>query len=312
MELGRLEKINDLRTVWRHEALDFTRWLAQEENIAILNEELEMNIKVIQTEANVGRYNVDILAKDEDNEKTIIIENQLDKTDHDHLGKLIVYASGLDAEVSIWIVKDVREEHKQAVQWLNEHGDEHINIFLIQVELWRIGTSNIAPKFQVICMPNNWAKEVKKSVTSELSNARIIQLKFWEDFTDYCRNSNVSFSIQKALPQLWYTVRIGISDAKINLTYSVQNQIIACEFYIEDNKNIFYHLKNFQTEINNEISEKLTWHELKDNKLSKIRLEADLIVQEDGTNWKEAIIWLKENTELFKLVFLKYINKNNS
>lgn len=147
-----------------------------------------MNIKVIQTEANVGRYNVDILAKDEDNEKTIIIENQLDKTDHDHLGKLIVYASGLDAEVSIWIVKDVREEHKQAVQWLNEHGDEHINIFLIQVELWRIGTSNIAPKFQVICMPNNWAKEVKKSVTSELSNARIIQLKFWEDFTDYCRN----------------------------------------------------------------------------------------------------------------------------
>lgn len=84
--------------------------------------------------------------------------------------------------------EDVREEHKQAVQWLNEHGDEHINIFLIQVELWRIGTSNIAPKFQVICMPNNWAKEVKKSVTSELSNARIIQLKFWEDFTDYCRN----------------------------------------------------------------------------------------------------------------------------
>lgn len=82
-----------------------------------LNEELEVNIKVIQTEANVGRYNVDILAKDEDNEKTIIIENQLDKTDHDHLGKLIVYASGLDAEVSIWIVKDVREEHKQAVQW---------------------------------------------------------------------------------------------------------------------------------------------------------------------------------------------------
>lgn len=108
--LGKLEKI-DLRTVWSHEAYDFTNWLAEEENLNLLGEEVGIDLKLIKTEADVGRYNVDILAEEENTGHKIIIENQLEMTDHDHLGKIITYASGYDANIIIWIVKDVRDMH---------------------------------------------------------------------------------------------------------------------------------------------------------------------------------------------------------
>lgn len=94
-------------------------------------------------------------------------------TNHDHLEKIIVCSAGFDADIQIWIVKDVREEHKQAADWLSEHSDEHINIFLVQIELWKIGDSQIAPKFQIISKPNNWAKEIRK-IIKKISNAATI------------------------------------------------------------------------------------------------------------------------------------------
>ena len=121
-------------------------------------------------------------------------------TNHDHFGKVIVYSAGFDADIQIWIVKDVRDEHKQAVDWLNEHSDEHIIIFLVQIELWRIGDSQIAPKFQIISKPNNWAKAIRKNVSKNMSNASTIQLNFWEDFKSYCENKKVNFSLTKHLP----------------------------------------------------------------------------------------------------------------
>ena len=158
--LGKLEKITNLREVWKNEATDFTKWLAKENNIKLLSEELGFNITVDETEASTGRYNVDIKAHEEETDKTIIIENQLEMTNHDHLGKVIVYSAGFDADIQIWIVKDVRDEHKQAVDWLNEHSDEHINIFLVQIELWKIGDSLIAPFRAVPGLGLNVAKQI--------------------------------------------------------------------------------------------------------------------------------------------------------
>lgn len=114
MKLGKLAKV-DLRDVWKHEASDFSKWLAEKENLDLLSDEIGIDISLIQTEANVGKFNVDILAEEENTGRKIIIENQLEPTNHDHLGKLITYASGFDAEIIIWIVKDVRDEHKQAI-----------------------------------------------------------------------------------------------------------------------------------------------------------------------------------------------------
>lgn len=204
--LGKLEKITNLREVWKNEATDFTKWLVKENNIKLLSEELGFNITVDKTEASTGRYNVDIKAHEEETDKTIIIENQLEMTNHDHLGKVIVYSAGFDADIQIWVVKDVRDEHKQAVDWLNEHSDEHINIFLVQIELWKIGDSLIAPKFQIISKPNNWAKAIRKNVSKNMSNASTIQLNFWEDFKNYCEDKKVNFSLIKPLPQHWYNI----------------------------------------------------------------------------------------------------------
>lgn len=111
-QISKLKKV-DLRTAWSHEALDFTQWLSLEDNLSLLGEEVGISIKLLQTEANVGRYNVDILAEEENSGRKIIIENQLEDTNHDHLGKIVTYASGYDAEIIIWIVKDYREEHKR-------------------------------------------------------------------------------------------------------------------------------------------------------------------------------------------------------
>lgn len=138
MKLSKLKKV-DLREVWKHEALDFTNWLAKEENLELLSDEVGIDISLIQTEASVGKFNVDILAEETNTDRKIVIENQLEATDHDHLGKIITYASGFDAEFIIWIVKSVRDEHKQAIDWLNEHTDQKINIFAIQMEVWQIG-----------------------------------------------------------------------------------------------------------------------------------------------------------------------------
>ena len=122
MELGKLVEITDLREVWPHEAHDFTPWLAK--NIGELSETVGIDILIEETESSVGDFNVDIFATDADTNKRIIIENQLEDTDHDHLGKLITYASGKDADLVIWLVKKARPEHRAAIEWLNNHTEE--------------------------------------------------------------------------------------------------------------------------------------------------------------------------------------------
>ena len=130
INLGTLEEIKDLRTVWPHEALDFTPWLAEEENMAILSDAIGIDITVDDTESPVGDFNVDIYAVETGTDRKIIIENQLEDTNHDHLGKLITYASGKAADIIVWVVKYAREEHKAAIEWLNNHTDDKIGFFL--------------------------------------------------------------------------------------------------------------------------------------------------------------------------------------
>lgn len=161
--LGKLEEVQDLRSVWPNEAKDFTPWLSS--NIGRLGETLGIDIDVEETESAVGDFNVDIFAVDADTGKKIIIENQLEATDHDHLGKLITYASGKAAGLVIWVVKKARDEHKAAIEWLNNHTTEDIGFILCEIKLYRIGDSAIAPSFVVIEKPNDWAKEMKQQAS---------------------------------------------------------------------------------------------------------------------------------------------------
>ena len=146
LKLGKLEKIDDLRTIWPHEAQNFTKWLAQEENLGLLSETIGIELVLEERESSVGDFSADLYASEEGTGRKVIIENQLEDTNHDHLGKIITYASGKNAEVVVWIVKRARDEHRQAIEWLNQHTDEKIGFFLLEIELWRIDESSPAPK----------------------------------------------------------------------------------------------------------------------------------------------------------------------
>ncbi len=159
--LGTLEEIKDLRGIWPHEAHDFTPWLAR--NIGVLGETIGIDISIKETESSVGNFNADIFALDADTGRKIIIENQLGDTDHDHLGKLITYASGKEADFVIWVVKKARPEHRAAIEWLNNHTDEGVGFFLCEIKVYRIGGSEPAPKFEIIEQPNDWIKEMKQT-----------------------------------------------------------------------------------------------------------------------------------------------------
>jgi len=304
MHLGKLKKV-DLRSIWNNEARDFSSWLSKEENLFSLGEEIGIDLSLVETEASVGRYSVDILAEEENTGRKIIIENQLEITDHDHLGKIITYASGYDAEIILWIVKDVRDEHKQAIDWLNDHTDEKINLFIIKIELWKIGESPVAPKFQVISKPNDWAKALRGSSKSNLTETKLLQLDFWNRFKEYSLNQNTKLKLRKAYPQHWYDISIGISKAHISLIADTQNNLVRCELYIPDSKELFHKFFENKENIESELNENLDWYELPERKASRIVLVREAIISAEN-KWEEYFNWLKIKSEDFQKVFKKY------
>lgn len=307
-DLGKVKKV-DLRSAWKHEAADFTEWLAKEENLSMLSDELGISIKLIQTEATVGRFSLDILAEDENNGKKIIIENQLESTNHDHLGKIITYASGFDASMVIWVVKSAREEHRQAIDWLNEHTDEEISMFLVRVELWQIGDSPFAPKFDIISQPNDWAKSVKKSVgDNKITDTKAKQFEFWEQFKEYAREHKTSLRLQKSYPQHWTNISIGNSNAHISLTLNSFDDAIRTELYIPDNKDVFHFLKERKKTIEKELGYKVEWMELQGKKASRIKAETSGNI-DDTDSWEEYFKWMQETAEKFQKVFAKALKK---
>lgn len=304
--LAKLEKI-DLRNIWNIES-DFTNWLAQKENLDLLSEEIGVDIKLIKTEANVGPFKVDILAEEESSGQKIIIENQLEDTNHDHLGKIITYASGYDAEIIIWVVRDVREEHQRAIEWLNEHTDEKTGYFLIKIELWQIEGSNPAPKFDILVSPNEWAKAIKASpVAGELSDTKLQQLDFWTKFKGFARAKDMRMRLQSPRPRHWYNVSMGSSDAHIGLTVNSKENLIGCEVWINRNKQLFSFLSERKDDIEKEIGEQVEWVDSPVSSSIKIRKEVpDLFDQSKAGDY---FSWLYEKTILFQKVFGKHFRE---
>lgn len=305
--LGKLTKV-DLREVWKHEAYDFTKWLAQKENIDLLCNEIDINMQIIQTEANVGSFAVDILAEEENTGKKIIIENQLETTNHDHLGKLITYASGLEANYIIWLFKDIREEHKNAIDWLNEISNGQIGFFAIQMELWRINDSLIAPKFNTIVSPNNWAKAVKDSQNSNsMTDSNVFQIDYWNGFTDYIKQSKSFLKPRKARAQHWYDSSIGSSQAHLAFIISIRESFIRTELYINDNKELYNQLFINKNEIENKLGFELVWQELPEAKASRVYIKKDVKDIKDKKEMENAYAWYKEIGEKMAKVFQDYI-----
>ena len=307
ISLGQLTEIKDLREVWPHEALDFTPWLAEESNLALLADTVGLDITLDETESKVGDFNVDIYASETGTERKIIIENQLEDTNHDHLGKLITYASGKGAEIVIWIVKRAREEHRAAVEWLNNHTDENISFFLIEIKLYRIGASAPAVKFEVIEKPNNWAKEIKKQSSSD--PAKQFRLEYWAAFNEYAfakQDFAKNFKRRKPSTDHWMTLSLGSSAYTLDILVLKKRNAVCVEFYINDDKSIYHKLVQHKEEIESEIGLSLDWRELPDKKASRIILEKPVNL-DNSDEWNSQFDWIADICVKFKKAFKKYV-----
>ena len=316
MDLSRLEKV-ELREAWETEAGDFTPWLAQEENIKLLGDTIGIDLEVEAQEKEVGPFRADILCKDTGTNNWVLIENQLERTDHAHLGQLLTYAAGLNAVTIVWISDKFTAEHRATLDWLNEITDEQFNFFGLEIELWRIGESLVAPKLNVISQPNDWGRSVKaataKIVTENLSETKKLQLEYWTVFREYVQSSSSILKSQKPLPQHWTNLAIGRSNfgmhAILNTT-AMENRA-SVGFYGEDAKPHFHLLYNQKEEIETELGFALEWQENPEGKQSYITLRKS-INSLDQDEWQGQHKWLMEHLEKLHQVLSPRIKKLNA
>lgn len=308
-KLDKLTEIKDLRSVFQNEASGFTPWLAGEDGIELLSDAIGLEIVVEETESSVGSFRTDILAYEKNSEKKVIIENQLEDTNHDHLGKLITYASGKDAQIIIWIVRHARDEHRSAIEWLNNNTNESIAFFLCEIKLFQIGDSNIAPKFEVIESPNEWSKKEKEIYDSINSSSSQFRYHYWEEFQKSAFNNPEfakCFSRRKPSTHSWLSFSIGSSECRLNSLMFIRKKKIAVELYISDNKELFSALNEAKHQIESETGLSFTWMELPERKASRIVIENDASLN-DESKWLEQFKWLADVMIKMSHSFKKYL-----
>jgi len=310
--LGKLEKV-DLRTVWQNEATGFTPWLADEKNIALLGDTIEMELEVEAQEQNVGPFRADILCKDTANNNWVLIENQLEQTDHNHLGQLLTYAAGLEAVTIVWVAEKFTDEHRTALDWLNEKTDEDVNFFGLEIELWRIGNSDIAPKFNIISKPNDWSRTIKSTAAEvELTETKKLQLDYWTAFKKYMEETKSFVKCQKPQPQHWTTFAVGRSYFYLCARVNTRDEQIGAHLVISgDDRTEYYSIleKKYKQQIEQQINMKLNWRLLSDAKENQVvapSLKADPRNQSD---WQRQHEWIKNTIESFHRVLSPIIRK---
>ena len=308
MAIGKLEEV-DIRELWKHEQYDFSEWLSKKENIENLNDILGLTLVDISKETYVGSYRCDLFAKDETTGIKVIIENQLEMSNHDHLGKIITYASGLDAKVVVWIVKEAREEHRSAIEWLNNNTNNNINFFLIEIHAYKIGNSDNAPMFQVIEQPNDFIKNNKSTNSSDTMNKSQSQrVEFWNQFNNVLVERGKPFNVRKATTDHWYNVAIGTSDAHIDITLVNKDSVIGVELYITDNKDLFDKLYQKKDEIESDLGLELDWRRLNNSKASRIVTFIKGLNFDNHSNYNELMNKTIDLVVLMRDTFKKYIN----
>jgi len=218
--LGRLERV-DVRDAWPGEASHFTPWLAQPENVTLLGEAIGIELEVESQETNVGPYRADILCRDTVNGHYVLVENQLERTDHNHLGQLLSYAAGLQAVSIVWVASHFTDEHRAALDWLNDKTQAGFDFFGLEIELWRIGASQMAPKFNVVSQPNDWSKSVKEQAiaaqSGQFTETQQRHLEFWTQFRKYLEDSGSPVMTNRPSKDHWTNVSVGRTDFSLAL-----------------------------------------------------------------------------------------------
>jgi hypothetical protein len=316
-QLGRLEPV-DLREVWPSEGGDFTPWLARPENIELLGDAIGLELEVEGQEKDVGPFRADVLCKDTATNNWVLVENQLERTDHTHLGQLLTYAAGLQAVTIVWVAQRFTDEHRAALDWLNEITDGRFNFFGLEIELWRIGGSPVAPKFNVVCQPNDWTQTVSQIATSldarELTDTKRLQLEFWTAFRKLLLERGSRVRGTKPLPQNWNNFAIGRSDVWLETIVNTRDKRLAVALALggPQARAHFDLLHQERPAVEAEIGQGLDWHAEPGKKQCRVFLRREDTDPALRDQWPEQQEWLREKLELFHRVFsgrVKYLDR---
>lgn len=306
INLGKMERVN-VRSAWPSEAADFTPWLASAPGLELLQDALGMDLEVEAVEQFVGPFRADILAKrlDTTDEHWVLIENQLEKTDHRHLGQLLTYAAGLEAATIVWIAQDFAEEHRAALDWLNDITSDAYQFFGLQIELWRIGASEPAPLFNILAEPNDWSREVKQSAVHTVSDLKEQQQRFWQEVRARLLEKKSKVRPQKAHPQHWADYAIGRAGTWLSATVNTAKAYVSVEFNFRGpaDKSWFNQLEAQKMQIESAIGPGLAWKRLDGKKSSRVGLYLEMQDPTDEKQWPTQQSWVVDKLELFHAVF---------
>ncbi len=303
-----------LRECWKNETSDFTPWLAKEENIAQLADALGLSeLEVIAREERVGPFRADILCREPSSDKLVLIENQLEKTDHNHLGQILTYAAGLDTVTIIWVAEKFTEEHRAAIDWLNRITDKDFNFFGIEIQLIQIGDQKaVAPMFNVIAKPNGWSKDVRTSSQSTSDKNKLSNYEFWSSFCDYMTN-HPSRLFDTEVPSILHWMNIDIGSKSFNITLLVHAKIgrATVRLYMPDDfdKACFDALESRREEAEKSIGAELEWNRYEGQKISTIDVYQHNCNLADAAGKQMVFAWFKDYTERFIKYFKPIIKK---
>jgi len=312
LDLGKLEKV-PIKKVWPKEPYDFTPWLAN--HIDLLADELGLDIdadslKPVETEVKVGSFSADIVAQDNTGNK-IVIENQYGNTDHDHLGKVITYAAGIDAKTIVWVSENIREEHQKTIEFLNNNTTDTLNFFLVQIEAYKIGDSKPAPKFNLIEGPNEWARAVRgaSGETGKIGDLPLIKLNFWQQVRDLGMEKYPGLKWRKASKDHWYDMSVGSRISHISMQVNSKNPakvLVSYEFWPHSkDKSAYDFVFSSKSDIEAELNQQLIWDKFENKQYSKISAEHLGNYREDNQQ-KELVKWIVDMAEKFSRILPKY------
>ena len=314
--LGRLQRVN-LRTVWTNEQAEFTPWLAEPENLQILGETLGLELEPGSVEKEVGSFRADIVCRDIGTDSLVLIENQLEQTDHRHLGQLLTYAAGLQAVTVVWLADKFRDEHRAALDWLNDITHEDSRFFGLEIELWRIGESIAAPKFNIVSKPNDWSRSVAQAARTaddaKLSELRLMQRKYWTGLLkELSAAGGPVRGNRKPQPQSWMAFGIGVSGFNLGAVMNTGDKNICVELYIagDDADVRLARLEESKDEIEQELGFPLEWGAqsatARDRRIWFRLREVDPKKESD---WSRQHRWLAEHLNKMHLAFARRVGE---
>lgn len=307
MKLGKIE-IVELREVWPNEASSFTPWL--EENPEELGDVLGLDLEFVR-EKPVGKFSLDLFGTDLTTGRKVVVENQLEPSNHGHLGQLLTYAGGVDAAIIVWVAKTIRPEHRAALEWLNSVTGTETLFFGVEVKAVRIGDSIPAPMLDLVVEPNSWSKEVRTTGGGSLDSEKSkLYAEFWRTFIDEVSKDLPEFATRTPWARNWLPTGAGISGVNLNLVFYAQG--IRLEIYFgssdpEINKARFDKVLTKRQEIEQFLGKTLEWEDLEGKKACRISMYGPLGEITDQQNWTDYIQWFSDSFKSMKAANLKFV-----